>query len=83
MALVRFQVAYWRVSERKKKTRVGGRCVADGRETHTKMRRPKIPWQPRLYPVITDGNKSQIKASTSPKDNKNAVRIAYITSCDS
>ena len=38
MDLVRFQVAYWRVSSRTKKSGVGGRCLANHRETHTKMR---------------------------------------------
>jgi len=44
MDLVRFQVAYWRVSKGKKERGVGGKRVVDGRKTHTKMRCSLIPY---------------------------------------
>ena len=54
---MRFQVAYWRVSSGKKKGGVGGRCVVDGRKTHTKMRHSVIPYVRSL--VMTGGGNSQ------------------------
>ena len=55
MDLVRFQVAYWRVSNRRERRGVVGRSVVDCGETHTR-RFPMIPcgrlsddrWQQRL-----------------------------------
>jgi len=54
MDLVRFQVAYWRVSSGKKKSGVGGRSLVDGRKTHTRMRHSMIPFV-RSFLVMTAG----------------------------
>lgn len=62
MDLVRFQVAYWRVSSRGRKSGVGGRSLTDGRGTHTKTKHSKIPSDrssPQLGLEMTDSDKSQ------------------------
>jgi len=78
---VRFQVAYWRVSDGKKKSGVGGSCAVDGRKTHTKMKHPVIPYV-RSCLVMTDSGNTQ-NIPTSHETIKTTTRTTDITSCDS